>query len=54
MGGGEQAGRSNCPRDLVRIVLNHTLAHTGIAFPAPGESTTATSDIARSIAAQVN
>ena len=53
MGGGEQAGRSNCPRDLVRAVLNHTLSHTGIVFPNASESSAA-ADIARNIAARVN
>ena len=53
MGGGEQAGRSNCSRDLLRVVLNHTLAHTGIVFPNAGESSAA-ADIARNIAAQAN
>ncbi|MEO6031068.1 MAG: DUF707 domain-containing protein [Burkholderiaceae bacterium] len=53
MGWGEQAGRSSCSRDLMRVVLNHSLAHTGIAFPDAGQSAAA-ADIARNIAAQVN
>ncbi|HWH84872.1 MAG TPA: DUF707 domain-containing protein [Burkholderiaceae bacterium] len=54
MGGIEQSGRSNCSRDLLRVVLNHTLAHAGIAFPTAGESSTAAQETARSIAAQAH
>jgi hypothetical protein len=36
MAGIEVAGPSNYTRDLVREVLNQTLAHTGIVFHAPG------------------
>lgn len=38
MGGIEHAGHANYTRDLLRVVLNQTLAHTGIVFPAPGET----------------
>jgi hypothetical protein len=36
IGGIESMGNANYPRDLLRSVLNETLAHTGIVFQAPG------------------
>lgn len=52
MGGAEMGGQSSCPRGLLRVVLNHTLAASGLQFPAPTDESVA-QELAGRIADQV-
>mgnify|MGYP002623528043 CR=1 FL=1 len=53
MDGADAGGPSSCPRGLLRVVLNHTLASSGLQFPAPSDAFSA-QEAARQIAAKVN